>query len=145
MKIIKESLNVPFSTKQMFNLVNNVENYPKFLNWCKHAIIINKSKNTIQAKLILDKGWIKQSFITRNTPKKNKFIKIELIDGPFSYLSGCWKFLEIDSESCKIKFKIKFEFINKLFSITFDSIFSYIIKSLITSFHEQAKILYGNK
>ena len=39
---INESMTVPYSARQMYELVNDVESYPSFLPWCHEAKILEK-------------------------------------------------------------------------------------------------------
>ena len=42
MTVIQKSALVKFSAQQMFDLVNNIEDYPKFLPWCSGSRIIKR-------------------------------------------------------------------------------------------------------
>ena len=53
---------VPFSTVQMFDLVNDIEQYPRFLPWCPGAQILNKTPQEIEATVYFAQGGIKKSF-----------------------------------------------------------------------------------
>ena len=76
----------------MFELVNNINDYSQFLNWCDSSSILNQSDNQITASVQINKGGIKQTFSTLNTLTPYKSIAMELVDGPFDVLSGEWRF-----------------------------------------------------
>ena len=43
----------------MYELVNNINDYPQFLNWCEGASILNQSDNQITASVQINKGGLK--------------------------------------------------------------------------------------
>jgi len=53
----------------MYELVNNINDYPQFLNWCEGASILNQSDDQITASVQINKGGLKQNFSTLNTLK----------------------------------------------------------------------------
>ncbi|MFT7466519.1 MAG: ribosome-associated toxin RatA of RatAB toxin-antitoxin module, partial [Brevundimonas sp.] len=64
---ISKSAIVPYTPQQMFELVNNIDDYSQFLNWCDSSAILNQSDNQITASVEINKGGIKQTFSTLNT------------------------------------------------------------------------------
>ena len=71
MKILK-SVIVPFSAEKMFNLVDSCEDYPKFLQWCNNAEIIERNEHITCAKLFIDyKLFIKKDI--NETTKMNDY------------------------------------------------------------------------
>ena len=63
---------LPYSAEQMYDLVCDIESYPKFLPWCDSIEILkdDTKNNLIEAKLNVKKGVIETSFSTRNKLKK---------------------------------------------------------------------------
>ena len=88
---ISKSAIVPYSPQQMFELVNNIDDYPQFLNWCDSSSILNQTENQITASVKINTGGMSQSFSTLNTLTPFKSIKMQLIEGPFDQLSGEWQ------------------------------------------------------
>ena len=88
----KRSARVPYTPEQMFDLVNDVESYPKFLHWCRGARVDLEQGNTVEATLDIGVLGFHQSFRTRNTLKRPERIGIDLVSGPFRRLRGEWRF-----------------------------------------------------
>ncbi|MBT5978961.1 MAG: type II toxin-antitoxin system RatA family toxin, partial [Gammaproteobacteria bacterium] len=80
---ISKSAIVPYTPQQMFELVNNIDDYSQFLNWCDSSSILNQTDNQITASVEINKGGIKQTFSTLNTLTPFQSIAMELVDGPF--------------------------------------------------------------
>ena len=72
-KIYKEEeINVTMSI--IFNLINNIEEYPKFLPWCKKTEVTKESENSQIGKIFISKSFINWSFSTKNIIDRNKSI-----------------------------------------------------------------------
>lgn len=140
---VNKSLIVPYSARQMFDLVNAVADYPEFLPWCKASQIQNENNNELSASLTLAKGGIEKTFTTRNRLHPPKMIEVKLLDGPFKHLEGFWQFEELSPTSCKISLNLEFEFSSKLLGMAFGSVFQQVMQSLINAFTERAKQVYG--
>jgi ribosome-associated toxin RatA of RatAB toxin-antitoxin module len=146
MTTITRSALVLFTPEQMFDLVNDVEQYPAFLPWCRSSAIIAKSDTEITASLDLAKGGIHHEFTTRNELVRGHSISINLVNGPFKHLTGHWTFEMIgNNQGCRITLAMDFDFSNKLISLTLDPIFTQISGSLVDAFCKRAQEIYGNQ
>lgn len=108
MRINQQAL-VAHSAQQMFSLVMDVESYPEFLPYCTGAEILRREEGIVEARLDLSRGPVSQSFSTRNSFKQNESIELELIEGPFSRLSGLWKFTRVSDAGSRIALQLDFQ------------------------------------
>jgi len=129
----------------MYALVNDIESYPDFLHWCKHAEILYAANTHLRATIAIETGKIKQSFTTENRMQPGRSISMQLVEGPFKYLSGHWQFEPQINQSCKISLNIQFEFKNKLLKLALNKAFNYIMASLVESFSQRACEIYGRR
>ena len=129
----------------MYVLVNDIKSYPDFLRWCKKAEIIDETESHLQATVFIEAGKIKQSFTTENTMQPGRRINMRLVEGPFKYLSGCWKFDPQNERSCNISLEIEFEFKNKLMKLALSHTFNHIMDSMVESFSQRACEIYGKR
>jgi ribosome-associated toxin RatA of RatAB toxin-antitoxin module len=129
----------------MYALVNNIEAYPDFLSWCKTAQVTNKSETHLQATIAVEVGKIKQSFSTGNTMQPGQSINMQLVEGPFRFLSGCWQFEPQANQSCQIRLVIEFEFKNKLLKLALSHTFNHIMESMVDAFTRRAVEIYGKR
>ncbi len=139
-KISKTAI-VPYSTNDMFNLVNDIKNYPKFLNWCINSDILQQTTTEITASITVNKGVMTETFTTINTLEHNK-ITMRLKDGVFKKLHGVWTFTELGKLASKISLDMEFSFNNKLLDISMSPIFSKIASSQLDAFTIRAKNIY---
>ena len=143
MTVVQKSALVKFSAQQMFELVNNIEDYPKFLPWCSGSRIINRSDEIVEAELMISKGGFKKAFSTRNKIDDGGVITVSLLDGPFSYLEGVWTFMPLRADASKISLDLEFEMSGKLASLAFGVVFNQICNTMVSSFTDRAKQVYG--
>ncbi|MCD6046842.1 MAG: Oligoketide cyclase/lipid transport protein [Gammaproteobacteria bacterium] len=129
---------VPYSAKQMYELVNNVEDYPKFLPFCKNAVVSKRNSNSLTATLLLAKGGIHKTFTTKNTLTPYERIDIDLVNGPFKHLTGHWKFVE-KPNGCLVCIDLEFEFSSIILEMLFGPVFNEMVHTLINSFTKEAK------
>jgi ribosome-associated toxin RatA of RatAB toxin-antitoxin module len=144
MLFIKIKRFMPFSTKQMFCLVNDINNYSNFLDNCKSSKIDYSKKNEIVATLQIKKGSINSYFTTKNFLYPYKKIEMYLLKGPIKNLKGLWKFDEFNKGSI-IELKLIFELDNYLMNKSMKFLLDIYSKKILNSFYERAKYLYEKK
>ena len=127
----------------MFELVNNINDYSQFLNWCDSSSILNQSDDQITASVEINKGGIKQTFSTLNTLTPSQSIAMELVDGPFDELSGEWRFEPLGENAAKIHLDLQFKFKSMLIDMALSPVFKNIANSQLDSFVARAKYIYG--
>lgn len=127
----------------MFELVNNIDDYSQFLNWCDSSSILNQSDDQITASVEINKGGIKQTFSTLNTLIPYQSIAMELVDGPFDELSGEWRFEPLGENAAKIHLDLQFKFKSMLIDMALSPVFKNIANSQLDSFVARAKYIYG--
>jgi len=127
----------------MFNLVADVDNYSEFMPWCGGSAVHSQDENGMEASVTISFAGIKQTFTTRNTHDYPHNIKIELVDGPFSALTGDWHFHELAPDACKVVYTMQYKFSNRALEAVVGPVFNRIAGSFIDSFTERAQDVYG--
>ena len=138
-----EDINVDIST--IFKLINNVDGYKDFLPWCKNSIIISNIDNIIIGEIEISKNLINWKFKTSNIYTKDKNIKLELVDGPFSHLNGEWNFKKKDNFNTKVSLYLEYQFDNRIIEMSLKPIFSSIMNSILDSFISEAFRIKNDK
>lgn len=145
MTTIKRNALVAYTARQMFELVNSIEEYPRFLPWCRESHIIEQTESEIEASLDIAWSGIHKSFITRNHLYPYERIDIKLVKGPFRQLEGHWSFLPYGEHGCKINLVLEFELAGHFLDVVFEPIFNRIANSLVEAFCKRAADIYGNE
>jgi ribosome-associated toxin RatA of RatAB toxin-antitoxin module len=146
MSHIQRSALVHYSPAEMYQLVNNVEDYPVFLPWCRSSALISESDTDMTASIEIAKGILNKTFTTHNLLEKDKRIDLQLVNGPFKKLTGHWQFDAIKTaNACKVNLDLEFEFDNAMMSIAAKPIFTQIANSLVDAFCKRAVEVYGER
>jgi ribosome-associated toxin RatA of RatAB toxin-antitoxin module len=141
--IIQRSALVPYTQRQMFELVNSTEEYPRFLPWCSASRVVHQSETEVEAALDISWSGMHKSFTTRNHLHPYDRIEIVLVTGPFKYLAGRWTFISIGDHGCKVGLDLQVEFLTGFIDKLFQPIFNHIANSLVDAFCKRAVEIYG--
>ncbi len=144
MHTVKKHVFLHYSAQQMFDLVNDVEDYPNFLPWCSDAQIVEQDDAGLQARIGIHFKGIRQHFSTRNTQQRPTHIHMQLVQGPFKKMTGGWRFVEQGLHACTIDFELHYEFSNPLLNIVIGPVFRHITHTFVDCFVAQAKKRYGH-
>ncbi len=144
MDYIRKNELINVNVEIIFDLINDVDNYDTFLPWCSESRIISHDENVVEAEINISKNFLKWKFSTKNKYFHNNRINLELLDGPFSHLTGYWLFKIIDTNNTSVELYLEYEFDNKLIELSIKPIFSNIMTSILDSFISQAFQLKNN-
>lgn len=144
MALVEKTVLVAHSAEQMFNLVDRVEEYPKFLPWCGGASVTELDGTRVHATVHIDYLHLKQSFTTENVRTPPYQIAMTLQHGPFKHLDGSWRFIPLSPTACKIEFRLRYEFSSKLLEKMVGPVFHYIANSFVDAFIQRAEKVYTN-
>lgn len=143
MRKVSRSALVPYSSDQMYALVDDVAAYPTFLRWCSAVTVHSRDDDHVEASLELQRGTLSKTFTTRNSLDPGKAIHIALVGGPFSHLSGGWHFEQLGRDGSKVSLRLEFEFESRMTDMLFGRYFEDICNSLVDSFTQRASDIYG--
>lgn len=145
MRKVSRSTLVPYSAREMFVLVDDVEAYPEFLPWCNDAEVHSRTAEIVEATLELHKGSVSKHFTTRNRRQEFESIGIELVGGPFSHLSGGWQFRDLGENGSKVLLELDFEFSSLIVDMMFGAYFEDTCNSLVDAFTRRAASVFGQR
>lgn len=143
MASVSRSALVPYSADQMFSLVADVDAYQEFLPWCGESQILKREGDVVEGRIQISKAGFEKSFTTRNRMQPGKMVEIRLVEGPFRNLDGFWRFHSLGEGACKVTLDLDFEFSNRMLTLAFSKVFTQIANSLVDSFVQRAKQVYG--
>lgn len=142
---IRRSAILPYPAGFMYELVNDIEAYPEFLPWCGGARILRRSTDTMDASIQIRRAGIEQWFTTRNRLRPGESIEMNLLDGPFERLQGCWRFEPLAADASKIELVLQFEMKRGLASAIIAPAFRQIANTLVDSFCARAETVDERK
>jgi ribosome-associated toxin RatA of RatAB toxin-antitoxin module len=140
---VERSVLVHYSAEQMFDLVADVEQYPRFLPWCSGSRTVPEHGGGLDASVEIDFRGIRSRFTTRNQLRYPEQIRMQLVDGPFRSLEGLWHFHALRPGACKVQLSLRYEFVSGILGRAVAPVFDLIASSMIDSFVQRAEQIYG--
>lgn len=152
---VQESIEVPYSCLQMFQLVDAVESYPDFLPLCQTATVYARDAQSLKARMQVGKGGLHYSLTTLNHRFPVERIEIQLLEGPFSYLKGVWQFEPLpemgtpapdqntQSTGSRVQLLLEFELSNPLLRRILMPVLDQGVQRVIQAFCQRAAVLYA--
>ena len=111
---IRRSALVAQPASRLYELVADVERYPRRFRWCTAAAAQVVDEATVVARLDLRFAGVSASFATRNVHQPGVRIDLTLVEGPFRSLQGAWTFDALGDAGCRIGLFLDFEFAGRL-------------------------------
>jgi ribosome-associated toxin RatA of RatAB toxin-antitoxin module len=98
----------------------------------------------MEASVTISIAGVRQTFSTRNEHDYPRLITINLVNGPFSQLTGTWEFQELAQDACKVAYTMEYAFSSRTLEAVVGPIFNRIATSFIDSFTQRAQALYDD-
>ena len=143
MTIISRSALLPFDRQQLFDLVNDIEAYPEYMDGCVGAQVLSRDETLVEARLDLAKGGISHSFSTRNRLLGTELVTLELVEGPFEFFEGRWVFLALGDTACKLSLELEFSFNNTVLGLAASRLFEMVTNNRVDALARRAQDVYG--
>lgn len=143
-----ETRQLPYTAQQMYDLVADVGDYPRFLPWTAAARVRSVTpqpdgSEVMEADLMISFKVFRERFVSRVVlyPEKRR-IETEYLDGPFKHMISTWEFTETPG-GCDVHFFVDFEFRNRLLQTAAGLFFYEAMQRIVRAFEARAKELYG--
>lgn len=141
----------PYSPKQLYSLVADVESYPEFLPWCRASRVMNEKPNSFHGELVLNFKHITEQYTSLvelypgDAEQAEHRIDVSLVKGPFKNLTNKWRFLPAQDGGTDIHIAVDFNFRSKVLDRLIGALFTLATEKMIVAFISRADALYGNK
>jgi coenzyme Q-binding protein COQ10 len=148
-----------FSTKRrvrhnvanMFDLVADVESYPRFVPLCsalkvKRHAAKGEGVDILVADMTVAYKMIRQTFTSRVTlDRPGLKILVEYLDGPFQRLQNRWTFHSAGEGACDVEFYIDYEFRSRTLAMLMGAMFDTAFRKFAAAFEKRADEVYGRQ
>ena len=137
---------MPFSAKQMFAVVADVEQYPAFLPLCESLVVHSREQKGAATEIIATMGIgyhaIRESFKSSVTlqPEKDQIV-VRYLDGPFEHLENRWGFRDL-ADGSEVHFFIDYAFASRMLSLLMGAVFDKAVRKFAEAFEERACQIY---
>ncbi|HEY8577081.1 MAG TPA: SRPBCC family protein [Devosia sp.] len=137
---------VPHLPQRMFEIVADLEDYPRFIPNCR-AMEVRKDpasdEQTRLAKMTLFFGPITQAYTSRVVADPGALtIRAKAVDGPFAYLDSVWSF-EPEGMGTRVRFEIDFKISNPFIAAIAEPAFAAKQQEIMRAFAEEADRRFG--
>jgi coenzyme Q-binding protein COQ10 len=134
----------------MFDLVADVEHYPKFVPLCQGLRVRKRmeegEKHIIVADMTVAYKLIRETFTSRVTlDRANLQIVVEYLEGPFRRLNNRWNFRPAGDHACDVDFFISYEFRSRTLGLLMGAMFDAAFRRFASAFEERADQVYGKQ
>ena len=138
---------VPHLIDRMFDLVADLEDYPRFLPNVT-AMQVKKDETAEDdvrfAKMTIQFGPVSQSYTSRVEANRSEHtITAKAVDGPFSYLDSKWTF-EAEGEGTRIRFDLDFKFANPVLAAVAEPAFAAKQDEIMDAFGDEPNRRFGD-
>ena len=140
---------VRHGASEMFDLVSDIESYPRFVPLCRALRVRCRTESEGIATLIasMEVGYkaIRETFTSRVTCERSKRkILVEYIDGPFKQLENHWIFHDREEgKACLVEFRIAYEFKSPALGLIMGKVFDRAFRKFTEAFEDRADVVYG--
>ncbi|MBY6200253.1 type II toxin-antitoxin system RatA family toxin [Maritalea mobilis] len=143
-----ETRTLPYTARQMYDLVADVARYPEFIPWIAASRVRSVTPEgeyaVMLADLVVGFKMFRERFLSRVTlwEEKQK-IDTEYIEGPFHHLLSTWQFRDLPEGGCEVAFSVDFEFKNRILQGAAGLFFMEAMQRIVRAFETRAQALYG--
>jgi coenzyme Q-binding protein COQ10 len=143
---------VPFTPRQMFDLVADVERYPEFLPLCEALVVKQRTrdgdKEILLAEMSVGYSAIRETFASRvSLDAATLGVQASSVDGngrgPFRRLENRWRFTPV-AGGCEVNFFISYEFKSLLLQALVGGLFERVFRRYAEAFEARARAVYTN-
>jgi coenzyme Q-binding protein COQ10 len=140
---------VPYTPRQMYDLVADVEAYPQFLPLCEGLVVRSRGEvdghPVIVARMEIGYKTIREGFTTRVTlTPAEPAVLVSYLDGPFHHLENRWRFVPVDDgRACDVVFWIDYAFKSPMLGLLMGVMFDKAFRKFAEAFELRARDVYG--
>ena len=142
---------VRHSAADMFDLVADMEKYPRFVPLCEAVRIKSRAAKgdgiaVVISDMTVAYKFIRQTYASRVTlDRPGLKIVVEYLDGPFSRMQNRWTFHPTGEGTCDVEFYIDYEFKSRTLAMLMGAMFDTAFRKFSAAFEKRADEVYGRK
>ena len=146
-----ETRTLPWTARQMYDLVADVARYPEFLPWTAAARIRSREPQSdgtevVEADLVISFKVFRERFGSRVILDTGAMtIDTTYIEGPFRHMHSRWGFRDTADDRCEVSFFVDFAFRNAILQKVIGVVFDEAMRRIVKAFEARAAALYGQR
>jgi coenzyme Q-binding protein COQ10 len=140
-----ERRHLPYTARQVFDLVADVEKYPDFIEWFVAARIRHRNGNVLEVHQVVRFAGLRRAFTTQAILDPPRRIVITTSDPPFRSFDQRWTFTPATDGGTTVEYETTVEmrsgFLQRLMRLVFDE--RQIAEATVNAFRRRADQIYG--
>ena len=110
---VERSLLLLVPASAAYQVVADVQAYGQFLPGCDSVEVLQERTledgvSEVTARVTASARGLRQEFVTVNRCQPFERIQVQLQEGPFDRLDGCWTFKPVGDEGCRVELELEF-------------------------------------
>lgn len=142
----RESRILPWTPEQLFDLVADVESYPKFLPWCLAARVRSRQGDELVADVVVGHRIWRETFTSLVHLERPARIQVRYGGGPLSHLHNAWSFEPAPTPEgapgCRLGMALDIDMASPLLRRALGLVFEPALVRIIAAFEARAQRLY---
>jgi coenzyme Q-binding protein COQ10 len=135
-------IDLPYTPQQVYDLVADFENYPKFLNHVAHARILRRQDNTLFCEQVFRVGPMRARFKTQTQLDPGRSIHVVCADSPFGTFDDRWTFAPGANGGTHVTCRTEYALRGGPLRVIIDKVLNEIFSLTIHAFERRARRLY---
>jgi coenzyme Q-binding protein COQ10 len=136
-------LRLRYPTPQLFDLVADVESYPRFMPWVVAATISRHQDRTIWVEMTIGTGPLRRRFSTVGVLDRPGRIDVSSDDPLFERFKQTWTFEPAPKGGTIVTYHIDFEFRSRPLQFLMGGMFADQVDRTAAAFRRRARQLWG--
>jgi ribosome-associated toxin RatA of RatAB toxin-antitoxin module len=128
--------------KVVYDIINDIEIYPIFLDGVVSAKILEQSSSHMLGQLVIKKAGVEKTIVTRNQLVEPSSIEMTLEQGPLDSLTGTWTITPLSDQGCKVAFDLRFGVKKGIKAMAFGAVFKQVANNMVDAFVQRASEIH---
>lgn len=134
-----------FTPAQMFALATDIESYPSFLPWCRHARIVARDPAGWLVENHFGAGPLDAGFRTRAMLDPPHRLEIVTDEPPFKQFRLVWSFASLPPAGCRVTLEYVADLRAPLLQTLARLAAPEMEHQILRRFRDRARLLYGSR
>ncbi|MEW5296978.1 MAG: hypothetical protein WDW36_000219 [Sanguina aurantia] len=137
---------VGWSPSQLYNVISKVEDYNKFVPWCRKSMVVKRvGDGYMEAELEVGFQMLRERYISKVTLQRDTKVRSCVSDSAlFDHLDSTWVMEQGPTQhSCWLTFDVDFAFRSALHGYVADMFFAEVVKRMVGAFEGQCDKRFG--
>jgi ribosome-associated toxin RatA of RatAB toxin-antitoxin module len=136
---VSQSVLLPYTVEDMFDLIERAEHYPQFIPWCTGAAILERSDDWVAARVEFTYLKFRFGFATRNPKCRPTSLQVRLVEGPFKHFQGTWELKPLGHLGCKVSFVLSYELAERFVGAIALPASEFVARKMVDAFVARAR------